>query len=253
MKIAQNLRTKINSGQVTTGILVTFHLWSELVEILYNAGYDYMIVDLEHGAFRADQVAEICALGRLIGFPVIIRPPSTDYQTIRTSLDRGPCGLLLPCVESAQIMDHVQASVFMPPRGKRRPGGAGNRWLSDYQYTTWKRDFEDDFIVLPQIESSQGLEHVGDIASHTLTTAMAVGPYDLSADLGVCYQPDHPLFIEAIATIRTAAQEAGKNMWMIGDAQALRSQEFTFICVGEATAIFEQAAQKINREAKNTL
>lgn len=54
---------------------------------------------------------------------------------------------------------------------------------------TWKSEFEDDLVILPQIESIVGLENVNAIARHPLTTAIAIGPYDLSADLGVCWRP----------------------------------------------------------------
>ena len=229
---------------------MTFHLWQGLVEIIRNAGYDYMIVDMEHGAHSDELVADVCATGRLIEFPVIVRPISHEYPIIRRAIDLGPCGLLLPCVESAQVLDAVRESIYMPPRGKRRPGGPGNRWVKDYQYTTWRREVEEPFIVMPQIESNLGLKNVSAIAAHEITTAMAVGPYDLSAELGLCWKPDHPRFLEAIDTIRSAAMEAGKKMWMIGDAKTSAQRGFTFLCIGEPIAILENVLSTMNREAK---
>ena len=76
--------------------------------------------------------------------------------------------------------------------GKTRPGGPGNYWEGDFRYETWKAGVEDDFIVLPQIESRAGLERLDKIAAHQITTAMAIGPYDLSMELGVGAQMDHP-------------------------------------------------------------
>ncbi len=250
MEAARRLRQQIAADQITTGILATFHLWPGLVEILRNVGYDYMIVDMEHGAHPDDVVAEVCALGRLIDFPVLVRPVAPEYPIVRRAIDLGPCGLMIPCVESAQTLDQVRDSIYMPPRGKRRPGGPGNRWVSDYQYATWRQEVEEDIIVLPQIESRQGLKNVDAIAQHELTTALAIGPYDLSADLGVCWQPHDPRLVEAIRTLKAAAQTAGKKMWMIGDARTSLEQGFTFLCIGEPSMVLEEALRSMNGGAK---
>ena len=250
MKAALLLREKVERGEITTGILATDHLWPGLVEYLRRAGLDYLIVDREHGAHSDELTAQVCALGRQLDFPVLIRPIDCDYSTIRRSIDLGPCGFLLPSVESATDLDRVRDSIYMPPRGRRRPGGAGNYWVPDFAYETWKREVEDDFIVLPQIETRQGLDHVEEIAAHPLTTAMAIGPYDLSADLGVCLQMDHPKLIEAVAQIRRAATGAGKTMWRIGDGQKLVQEGFHFLCIGEIMGFLQTILGQKNQEAK---
>src|SRR5262245_27269430 len=105
METARKLRDKINRGELTTGLLVSDHLWTDLVEISARAGIDYLIVDMEHGAAATDLVAEVCAAGRRSGFPVLVRPRSNDYSTIRLAADLGPCGFLLACVESTADLD----------------------------------------------------------------------------------------------------------------------------------------------------
>jgi len=233
MKSGALLKEKINSHQPAYGVMATFHFWPGLVEIAMNAGLDYLIIDLEHLTHPAEVVADACAIGRREGFPILVRPASADFTTVRLAMDLGPCGLLIPYVQSLTMMDEIRDAVYMKPRGRRRPGGPGNLWVKDYNYSTWKKEFEDDLIILPQIESKIGLENVDAIAQHPITTAIAVGPYDLSADLGVCWQPDSPELIGAIDRIRQAGQAAGKNMWMIGDGASLTKKGFTFLCLTE--------------------
>ncbi|MFP6643585.1 MAG: aldolase/citrate lyase family protein [Candidatus Latescibacterota bacterium] len=122
MEAAKRLRAKVQAGQITTGVLATDLLWPQLVEFLQKAGIDYLIADQEHGVHGDTLVAQVCALGRQVGFPVLIRPIDTETSTIRRAIDRGPCGLLLPTVESATQLDRVRDSIWVPPRGKRRPG-----------------------------------------------------------------------------------------------------------------------------------
>jgi 2-keto-3-deoxy-L-rhamnonate aldolase RhmA len=233
MKSGALLKEKINRHQPAYGVMATFHFWPGLVEIAMNAGLDYLIIDLEHLTHAPEMVADACAIGRREGFPILIRPASAEFTTVRLAMDLGPCGLLIPYVQTGAMMDEIRDAAYMKPRGRRRPGGPGNLWVRDYNYATWKREFEDDLIILPQIESKIGLENVDAIARHPLTTAIAIGPYDLSADLGVCWQPDSPELTGAIDRIRQAGKAAGKNMWMIGDGASLKAKGFTFLCLTE--------------------
>jgi 2-keto-3-deoxy-L-rhamnonate aldolase RhmA len=251
MKAAIQLKDKVARGEITTGALATDHLFPELVEYLQRAGFDYLIIDREHGAHGDELVASVCALGRMTDFPVLLRPPNCDYTTIRQSIDRGPCGFLLPSVESVADLDQVRDSIYMPPRGKRRPGGAGNYWVSDFNYESFKREVEDHFIVLPQIETRQGLDRVDDIAAHEITTAIAIGPYDLSMELGVGNQMDHPRMQEAVETIHQAGEKAGKTMWRIGDGAKLVADGFHFLCIAEPMGVLQAALAQMNQSAKD--
>jgi 2-keto-3-deoxy-L-rhamnonate aldolase RhmA len=242
MNSAKILREKINQpGRLTLGVIVTFHLWHELLEICRNGGFDFIIIDQEHVAFDEELVASICSTARMIDFPVLIRPPETEYSYIRRALDKGACGLMLPQVSSTNDMEVVRQAVHMPPRGKRRVGGPGNRWVKDYNYPTWRDSVEQDLIVLPQIESAAGVANAEAIARHEVTTSLAIGPYDLSTDLGVCWQPDSPKLTGALETIRQAGRRAGKNTMMVGDGRRLAGQGFNFMCIGEPSAMLEAA------------
>lgn len=245
MKSAKILREKINSNQITLGVLATFHFWPDMIEIARNAGLDYIIIDLEHLMHDHEKVATACAIGRMIDFPVLIRPPETQYTHIRMAADLGPCGFLLPQVRNLDTLQEVKDAILMPPRGKRRPGGPGNRWVPNYHYETWKAEQEEHWIVLPQIESLEGVKNADAIAADPITTAIAIGPYDLSANVGVCWQPDDPKLRGAIDTIRNAGKKAGKNMWMIGDGNALVKRGFTFICFSEPTLLMEATMKNV--------
>lgn len=254
MEAARRLREKIDRRELTTGLLVTDHLWIDLIEIAMRSEIDYLIVDMEHGSAATELVAEVCAAGRRAKFPVLLRPRSNDYVAIRLAVDLGPCGFLLACVETAADLDVVRDGLFLPPRGRRRPGGPGNRWVSDFSGATWRKDFEENFIVLPQIETRVGLENVAAIAAHELTTAMAIGPYDLSLDLGVFAKTESGDLAAALATIRSAAQAAGKATWMIGnDAAALARDGWRFLCIGEPSWILMAALREKVAQARTAV
>lgn len=170
-----------------------------------------LIMDQEHGTHSDADVAAVCAAGRILKFPVLIRiANSNDYTMLRRAIDLGCVGLLLPTVETTETLDIVRDSILMPPRGRRRPGGWGNSWVSDYGLDAWQTDVEPHFIVWPQIESKTGLANVDAIAAHAITSAIAVGPYDLSAELGTCCDMKSEVMVAALERIREAGKRVGK-------------------------------------------
>jgi len=250
MKPAKLLRKKIRSHTLTTGVMVTYHFWPGVVEIAMRAGLDYMIIDFEHMTWDPEAVADACAIGRRENFPILIRPPQAEPIPLRLAADLGPCGMLVPYVESAATMDKVADALLIKPRGQRRVGGPCGYWVKDWSYATWKREVEDNFIIIPQIESRKGLDAADEIARHPLTTALGIGPYDLSSDLGVCWEPKHPKQLAAVERIRKAARGAAKNMWIIGEAVDLQKRGLTFLCIGEPVAIMEGAMAGLVRDLK---
>lgn len=250
LKPAAELKAKLATDELVIGMMATDQAWPFLVEICQTGGLDYLIIDREHGNFSDELVSHICQVGRLANFPVLMRTVSCEASVVRRAIDMGPCGLLLPCVETTEQLDEIQGAVLMPPRGRRRPGGMGNYWINDYQYETWQSDFEAHFIVIPQIESQVGADNAETIAAHPLVTAMGLGPYDLSADLGCCWNPENDNYKRALEQVSEAADKAGKKVWAGTDADALQADGYTFLWIGTTTSLLTGAIQQTVDNAK---
>ncbi len=240
----KNLKASLKTTSPVIGMMATDHAWPLLVETCQIAGLDYLIIDCEHGSFSNELVAHICQVGRLVDFPILVRTISCETSVIRRTLDLGPCGILLPNVRSTQELDQVQAAVQMPPRGTRRPGGMGNYWMKDFNYDSWKTSFEEHFIVIPQIESQAGVDAVDGIAAHPLVTALGLGPYDLSADLGCCWAPDSTQLQAAFASVKASADAVGKKVWAGTNAAALLAKGYTFLWIGTVSSTLGQTLAK---------
>ena len=251
MKAAKILREKIFSGAMTTGILCTEHVWPTLVEICKEAGADYLVVDREHGVHSDELTAHVCQIGRLTDFAVLVRTVSSEASVIRRAVDFGPCGIIIPSVEETAQLDEVRSSIYMPPRGTRRPGGLGNRWMSDYQYETWLNDFEADAIVIPQVETKRGLDNASALANHDVVTALGVGTYDLSASLGYCWKPEEPKLLEAFERLKKVAEDAGKPFWMCTGGRDIVEQGYKFNCMGTPSFLLGAKMREIVKECND--
>lgn len=252
LKPAAELKAKLATDELVIGMMATDQAWPFLVEICRHGGLDYLIVDREHGPFSDELVSQICQVGRLANFPVLMRTVSCEASVVRRAIDMGPCGMLLPCVETTEQLDQIQEAIWMPPRGRRRPGGMGNYWLNNYHYETWKSEFEDHFIVIPQIESQAGVDNAASLAAHPLVTALGLGPYDLSADLGCCWNPENELYRTALEQVKAAADGVGKRVWAGTDGPALRASGYTFLWIGTPTSVLTGAITQAVRDIKQT-
>jgi 2-keto-3-deoxy-L-rhamnonate aldolase RhmA len=252
LSTSKRLKEHLATGQPVIGLMATDHAWPFLVEICRQGGLDYLVIDCEHGDFSDELVSHICQIGRLAGFPVLVRTISCEISVVRRTIDLGPCGILIPNVESSKQLDQVRDAILMPPRGRRRPGGMGNYWLDNFQYETWKTEFEDHFIIIPQIESQTGVDNVDAIAAHSLVTALGLGPYDLSADLGCCWEPEHERFGAALDRVKAAADAVDKKVWAGCDSAALRAKGYTFLWVGTVTTVLASAMKQIVSQVNET-
>lgn len=242
---AIHLSEKIASGERVVGIMASDLVAPVLIEVAKKAGLDYIIVDREHGAFSDESVSEFCRVARMANYPVLIRTISSAPDVIRRTVDLGPCGLLLPNIDTTEQLDTVADCILMPPEGQRRPGGPGNYWMRDFQRETWREEFEKDFIVIPQIESLRGVENAEEIAGHAIVTALGVGPYDLSADIGCCWDPEDPEFRAALERIRDAGDRTGKKIWIGADVGRYAAEGYTFLWCGTFTSVLGSALSAI--------
>ena len=181
----------------------------ELVEVSALVGYDFVVVDCEHGAISEDVAAHMIRAADAAGITPLVRVPRNEAPTILRYLDRGAQGIMVPQVNSvADAKRAVEASRYFPA-GRR--GIAPNR-ASDYGLT---RDLKDaladvnaETLVLVQLENRIGVEHIAEIAQTEGVDVVFIGPGDLSQSLGKPAQFDAPELHETIASIIRACVQA---------------------------------------------
>ncbi len=175
--------------------------WSGIIEIFKNDVLDFLVLDLEHGTFSIEAVENLIRTARAYDLPVIVRAADTLYHLLSLCLDAGAAGLLVPRVESEDQARRAVDSVRFPPLGRKGFGGFSlvKEWPGVEQ-------FNSRILVLLQIESRRGIDNIEEILAVEGIAGIIVGPSDLSIDLGVPLQYDHPRLVEAAERVLSACQ-----------------------------------------------
>jgi 4-hydroxy-2-oxoheptanedioate aldolase len=178
-----------------------------LCELLGYAGFDFVLIDGEHGATDGgtiDRLVQGCFAGDTVPIVRVLR--NDEPESIMKALDLGAQGILIPHCRTADDARRLKQSAEYPPRGKRGFGpGRGSKWglVSTPEYF---RTIDDSILLIALIEDVEGVENIDEIAAVGLDL-LWVGTGDLAADLGVPGQTDHPKVMEAAATVLAACRK----------------------------------------------
>ena len=182
-------------------------------EIAALAGYDWALIDLEHG--EGDLRSAIAQVRALDGTrcDAILRLPSHDPAGIARALDHGVRSIMLPRVETEDQARAIAAAAFYPPRGRRGFGGRVMRASGYGMRPDYAGEAQDEILLIPQLESRAALDAMEGIAAVDGVRALFIGPADLAADMGHLGDIGHPdvqdAVMDAIRRIRAAGLPAG--------------------------------------------
>lgn len=145
------------------------------------AGFDFVVVDMEHSSVDFSTLAPLITAGQSVGLAVLVRPWGSEVGLIGKLLDMGANGIMAPRVESPDRARAIVEQARFAPLGNR-----GFSPLTKYDSLSEPlRALDDSTYVVVQIEGRQAMEKIGEIASIQGIDAVFVGPYDLALSLGV--------------------------------------------------------------------
>jgi 2-dehydro-3-deoxyglucarate aldolase/4-hydroxy-2-oxoheptanedioate aldolase len=214
-------------------------------EVCAAAGFDWLLVDLEHGAGGEDQVRALVPVAAAYGVPTIVRVETAARIRIGRVLDLGAAGVMLPRLNSAAEVALALAHLRYPPEGDRGVATYNRACRFGLDAGALERA-GDELLGVVQIESAAAVADVGAIAGLPGADVLFVGPRDLSHDLGVPGDLAAPSFVAALDKVRTAARDHGKACGLLvndGAAAAARLAEgWTFVAIGSDTTLLASAA-----------
>lgn len=200
-KAVQDLRSRLGSGGHTVGSWMQIPNAS-VAEIMGQSGYDWVAVDMEHGAIDVHQLPDLFRALELGGTLPLARLAQGHPKDCKQVLDAGAGGVIVPMVESADQLAAVRDACRWPPAGTRGVGFSRAN-LFGRHFDAYRNEAQSPLLVA-MIEHIRAVESLGEILSVEGLDAILIGPYDLSASMGLTAQFEHPDFKSAMESIRLA-------------------------------------------------
>jgi 2-keto-3-deoxy-L-rhamnonate aldolase RhmA len=201
--LAENrAKEALKKGKLLMGTMLADIRQPSIMQILVNAGFDYVIIDNEHGAFGIESIADLSRMARILGLTPVVRVPELTYAHVAQSLDAGAQGIMLPRVVHPNQVHQVLQIMKYPPVGKR--GTAMSRGQTDFRSGPLVENMafaNANSLLMVQIETAESLQHLDEIVQIAGVDCLFIGPTDLSISLGVPGQPEAPAVIEAIERV----------------------------------------------------
>ncbi len=201
-----NLRESLKSGQSVVGTWL--NSGSPIVaELMAAAGFDFICVDVEHSAVDLPQTQQLFQAIRSgnSDCAAIVRLHGVDYSLVKRYLDAGARGVVAPLVRTKAEAELLVQATKYPPMGLR---GVGFCRANDYgmRLTDECGKANDDILLAVQIEHIEAVDNIDRILSVDGIDAVFIGPYDLTASMGITGQFEHPDYVKARDAILEACQ-----------------------------------------------
>ena len=234
---------RLRRGELLLGTIVTLQS-TDVSELLSMAGFDWLFIDTEHAPLTLRDAQTLIQAARV---PCLIRIADDAEATIKKALDTGATGIVVPQVTSAEQAERIVCHAKYPPTGTRGVGivraqGYGHG-LREYLY-----DANDETVVVVQIEHKLGVENIEAITSVPGVDAVLVGPYDLSASLGLTGLVTNPGVTAAIDRITEGCKDNNRQLGIYAGtaelAAAYIAQGYTLVAVGMDTLMLGTAARQ---------
>lgn len=181
---------------------------SEFADIMCRTGISWLCVDLEHGNRSHDCLPDMARAALVNNCVLVSRVRSKSVIDCRRALDNGAQGVIVPMVQSYDEYMMLFDGCMWPPVGSRGVGYCvSNGYGADFE--TYRVEESTQALFIPMIESVEGIKNLPKMLAERRPDAVFIGPYDLSASLGLTAQLNHPTVVDAIASVQEICETMG--------------------------------------------
>lgn len=201
------LKEKLRKNEIVLGSWITLG-HPAIAEIMARAGFDWLVVDLEHSVISIDVAGDLIRTIDLCGVSPLVRLTSNDPNQIKRVMDAGAHGIVVPMVNTPADAARAVAATRYAPQGSRGVGlaRAQGYGVDFMHYLQWQSDGP---VVIVQIEHKDAIEQLEEILTVSGVDGFIIGPYDLSCSMGIPGQFEKAEFIKAMTHIRNTGQRLG--------------------------------------------
>jgi 4-hydroxy-2-oxoheptanedioate aldolase len=246
-----NLKERVQSGEVVHGCWINM---GSLVsaEIVGRAGFDWVLIDLEHGAGDAAIMYNQLQVLEGIDTSPIVRIDDITRPKVQRILDAGAAGIMFPQIQNEKEAEAAIKMMYYPPRGIRGTARAVRAMGYGRTSDAYVANLDKTLLGVIQIETVSALKCIDAIASVDGVDILFVGPFDLTTALGIFGQLDHMLYQQAIRDVADAAKKYGKATGVLlrdpKEYQMYHDLGYRFLACGADGAFVRQGADEMVKQ-----
>jgi 4-hydroxy-2-oxoheptanedioate aldolase len=217
------MKEKLRAGEPAFGVSVMIPS-PQIVEMCAAAGFDWVLLDCEHGTLTIESVELMAMAAEASGITAIARPVSRSAEHILQVLDRGVMGVQVPHVNTAEDARNVVAAVKYHPLGQRSLAAGTRSAVYDSHGTLadYVKAANEATLIAVQLEDREAIDNIDELLKVEDIDVFFIGPSDLSQSMGHPGNPRAPVVAQAIETSFRKMREAGRTPGTPATAEAVR-------------------------------
>lgn len=250
------LKEKLIQGNCVYG------LWIETAsidnaEILANVGADFIMIDGEHGAMGFETAGKMVSQIKYTQTTPLLRVPWNNIFVIKQYLDTGADGIMIPMVNSKEEAQKAISYCTYPPKGVRGIGAGRNCLFANKLNEYLNYSIEDKgLLIILQIEHKDAVDNIDEILSVPGIDVAFVGPFDLSASMGLLGQIDHPDVLKEIDKVLISCKKHNIIPGTITTCDKIKkhiNEGFRMLIGGMDGQLLFEGAQQMVKEFKSVV
>jgi 4-hydroxy-2-oxoheptanedioate aldolase len=248
------LKRKLKQGEVVLGLFVNCS-YPAFVEICGHAGFDFVVIDLEHGSLHPLVTEDLCRAADCVGIAPIVRVGKNDPLQIQRALDIGSAGVQIPQIETKADAETSVRSAKYNPLGLRGLAFGTRAGVYTAAGAQIADQLNEESLVVVQVEGIGGVENLEEIITVPHIDVIFLGPYDLSQSLGIPGQVRDRSVVDLMHQCVNTIRNAGKIAGTFADNPEIAKQWIDagvqYIALGVDVSVFLRACQGLVRTVRS--
>ena len=213
----KSMKEKLAAGELVLCMNLRLARSVDIAMVAKAGGYDALYVDMQHAPYSIETTATICAAALGIGITPLVRVPNHDAQWMSRVLDGGAQGVILPDVNTSGEAAAIVKACRFPPLGKRSVMGLGPAFgYRAVPLGEFNTRLNAETAVVVMLETAAGIDNADAIAAVPGVDVLLIGSGDLTTDLGIPGQVDHPRLRAAYERVAAACKKHGRALGVGG-------------------------------------
>jgi 4-hydroxy-2-oxoheptanedioate aldolase len=210
-------RERLEAGELSIGIGLRQARTVDTASAMKTCGFDWLFIDLEHGAMGLDMAVQISVAAAGVGITPIVRVPKGRYDLATRALDGGAFGIVVPHVDTVAEAREIVDRLKFPPAGHRSVTGAMPQFsFAPVPLSEATAAFNAKMLIVAMLETPEAIANADAIAAVPGIDVLLIGTNDLTCEMGIPGELMHARVAEAYEAMIAACRKHGKWAGMGG-------------------------------------